>query len=70
MSDLGPSQTSDHKRRLPSYWVIQVCPGCNGLVDTGSDTHLGDCEYRGKVYVPRSVPVTPASAGERAIYGF
>ena len=57
MLGLNPDDAS---RQLPERWVIQVCPRCNGLVGELSQTHLGDCEYRNKLFASRSVEVVPA----------
>jgi hypothetical protein len=46
-------------RKMAERWWISVCPGCNGLVWGGTETHNETCPYRGKMFKPRDVEVVP-----------
>lgn len=50
-------------RRMEDRWWIHVCPGCNGLVWGGTETHNETCTYRSKIYAPKAIEVVPAREG-------
>jgi hypothetical protein len=54
---------------MTDRWWIQVCPECNGLLESAVQAHNETCPNRWRLFVPGSIEVMPVSEAMNAVVG-